>query len=222
MAMRGLAAAVSASGAGRSTGVVATGRNSFTSPGATTIVPSGPTGELPLPSSSMAPPRPLAVSSGAAATGTASSTLGLISIRRCRPPEPPPSSSRAAAGAPGGDRLRTVRGARPSASAAHRALAAAMCAVRSNGAPATRCAKSSGRSRAGSIMRVAPYSKPIGISQPALQAAPNPIARAAARRARPESVNPLLRRRSNGASGTTIAGAIEARPSTAATNPPPR
>ena len=34
-------------------------------------------------------------------------------------------------------------------------------------------------------MRVAPYSKPIGISQPALQAAPNPIARAAARRAIP-------------------------------------
>jgi hypothetical protein len=220
--MRGSAAAASASGATRSTGMVATACTSFTPPGPTTIVPSGPTEVPPLPSSSTTPPRPLVVRSVATTTETGSSRPELINSRRCFAPGPMPPSSKAAAGAPGGDRVRTVPRAHPTASAAPSALAAAMSAVKSNGAPATRRAKSSGRSRAGSIVRVAPYSKPIGINQPALQAAPNPIARAAARRARPESANPRLRRWSNGVSATAIAGATGPKPSMASTNTPLR
>ena len=89
--------------------------------------------------------------------------------------------------------------------------AIAISAERSNGAAVTRRSKSAGRSRAESMSRMAPNSKPIGIIQPAPYDVAKASARRAARAARPVSRNARLSRRSNGASGIAITGAKCAR-----------
>src|SRR5260370_41912104 len=107
MAIRGAAAAAATSSGQTLLGAVAMVDKILTSPGPILISPSGPIGGLLVSSSSIAPGRPLVVSSGATKTRTGSSRFALTRMGLGRTESCPsvrPVTTQAPAGAAVGER----------------------------------------------------------------------------------------------------------------------